>query len=885
MMAIISHKRFLLNLTHVPFRNIHNNDSSCDDFGLYHKPIGLEFKCPYPSPFKLPVHYDVPKDYVPQCILQMKSEPMDKLWYGTYCKLSTCLIEMDLNSEFDVIEEVGSMISMQFDKQRPTKPTHIGALQRQYHPKLKQYAELNSTVIGEVPSLTAEEGQLELLSEFYPYHIPAPINTYIAPQYSDELTEQLLLEQSNTIFKEHYQLRRIEATEILAFVVNSAEPTADDHNLGNIPIAYGLKSPKMKIECMRNMLTDVFKACKEKDIHLLATVFDGQFYKLIVRLKENKPLTKYQLMKDLWKDITSWDKNKCLNFLTWFCKIANDDEDAIAHGSKLPAGKEYIQGNCSIKWKRNTNGKKVLSIGTNGRNSHNLFLSDIKTPTNPEAWIHEKNTAKKQSKKQVPIRNLTSKDIDKLLEGSKYGRKRRAKASQAELLSYDSDSDEYKSEDDPDFDINDMQMSFDSEESDEDTTEDDLLNESTFAVPTTEVGGDFLRCCLAELQKFNNNHKWTSKDTSDLYDDFLATMPKIWKLYRYELDAMMEVIHEFTGIKIFNKSDVKAIKVKQLWRNLGNNMDSLTNVSLNTTIVTSTTVPSLSLLCRTKILHDNYPVQALRVSTANCKLKASLIQWKESSTVPAVLNIPGTDFSHDIYWYPEQNEDVGQLQNFTFDPTHIISNVRNHLSKKPYAGLSTEAWKEVSQVAHEILPKCYITEQLDRQSAAIAQQFFCEDVQNKMEELGFDKEAEFCEKIHKFYASVDERGISYKDRLRDMQDLADYLSDRFPLQFPLPMKHIGNIPVTTYEAIMQTISCRFILYHIKGSAYSQRYVSTLGIESFFSDLTRNQFYGLGQPKAVALPRMVSRIVAINSIKHNSQRYIIIYNNLQIYIAK
>ena len=73
---------------------------------MYHKPVGLELKCPFPSPFKMPVHYELPKDYIPQCILQMKTQDLEKLWYGTYSKLSTCLLEMDLNPQHVVIEDV-----------------------------------------------------------------------------------------------------------------------------------------------------------------------------------------------------------------------------------------------------------------------------------------------------------------------------------------------------------------------------------------------------------------------------------------------------------------------------------------------------------------------------------------------------------------------------------------------------------------------------------------------------------------------------------------------------------------------------------------------------------------------------------------------------------
>ena len=45
-------------------------------------------------------------------------------------------------------------------------------------------------------------------------------------------------------------------------------------------------------------------------------------------------------------------------------------------------------------------------------------------------------------------------------------------------------------------------------------------------------------------------------------------------------------------------------------------------------------------------------------------------------------------------------------------------------------------------------------------------------------------------------------------------------------------------------------------------------MSTLAIESFFSDLTWYEFSGLGAPKAVDIPKLISHIVHVNTIKHD-----------------
>ena len=45
----------------------------------------------------------------------------------------------------------------------------------------------------------------------------------------------------------------------------------------------------------------------------------------------------------------------------------------------------------------------------------------------------------------------------------------------------------------------------------------------------------------------------------------------------------------------------------------------------------------------------------------------------------------------------------------------------------------------------------------------------------------------------------------------------------------------------------------------------------LAIESFFSDLSRFKFGGLGAPKAVDIPKLISHVVYINTTKHDPKR--------------
>ena len=90
--------------------------------------------------------------------------------------------------------------------------------------------------------------------------------------------------------------------------------------------------------------------------------------------------------------------------------------------------------------------------------------------------------------------------------------------------------------------------------------------------------------------------------------------------------------------------------------------------------------------------------------------------------------------------------------------------------------------------------------------------------------------------------------------------------------YPPATTHIAGIPLKTYEALLHCISTRFSLFNLSsGKSYNSRSISTLAVESFFSDLSRFEFGGLGALKAVDIPKLISHVVYINTTKHDPER--------------
>ena len=85
---------------------------------------------------------------------------------------------------------------------------------------------------------------------------------------------------------------------------------------------------------------------------------------------------------------------------------------------------------------------------------------------------------------------------------------------------------------------------------------------------------------------------------------------------------------------------------------------------------------------------------------------------------------------------------------------------------------------------------------------------------------------------------------------------------------PPPINYFKSMPVPTYESLMQGISTRLQIYVLSTMPINQRSISTVGIESFFSDITHMEFSGLGCPKAVDIPRLITHVTELNTIRHD-----------------
>ena len=431
--------------------------------------------------------------------------------------------------------------------------------------------------------------------------------------------------------------------------------------------------------------------------------------------------------------------------------------------------------------------------------------------------------------------------------------------------------------DDPDYVVDDSDLEFicDSDYSDDDS--EDLGLELQDIIADTEEGTteitfleDLLQC-LRELKR--GKIDWMEMDVNDLVNTFLENPQECTKLTHNELNQIRTLIQTYTGIKVFNISDLKAVKINKLLANLQTASHELITTSKRS--CQSKKVKTLQQLARVPVMQPFYSKEYLQIVVANTMFESAAKQWLNKSPVPMEIRVDQEDgdfFEHPCHSYPEYSEKHQQHEYRCIDPGHTLANMRSQISRYGYEFCKKAAFFKVSETNHKVLPRSILEDRLDRQSIRIAKRFFSVEVEEELTKNGDTQEAKFVRLVRNWFEACDECGIDVYTRVRHLDEFADFLGNLIEWEeMPPPFGYIKGMPIPTYEALMQGITTRLQIFQLSNMPINQRSISTIGIESFFSKLTAMEFSGLGCPKAVDIPRLISHVTELNSIWHDTNR--------------
>ena len=799
-------------------------------------------------------------------LVAMKCRKMTKCWTCFCTKFSVVVIESEYETE--TWNEVWKAVKELYDSRTPKHPKTINENKKKFEELMDIYIHENSRILAELPKVDGTVGKLIAADKFSPYCKPVQTNRRGMSITLEGSFQDTSFEMSE-IIEEGVNFLRVEASEIIAFVATDSDRICKPGIPPHLPIAYGLRGHSLNMKVMRNMVNDIRDELKMNETSVLCEVYDGQFHSLIVRSESGKALTRLQHTISNFKEMmNNNDKFDMVEKLLIYSDVSPDDKSEIA---KLKFKSMKIEHLSTVKISM----KKVLR--TTGRRKNvirKIFietlpkgyyaLKDIVTFHREELWRRYLKNIKPARRTSVG-NVLTPAEIGQMIEGTKVLRRiskhKDGNLNESEIIE--------EEEDDPDYNpYDESQISDDSDVDLDECPEHNISNLSS-----TSSGQSCIKLILTELRKLNNKHDWRNKTIDTFIREFLSSKKNISKLFKYELDIINKQVFEFFGKNLFQKNDSKPVRVNKVFQQLRQMPQLLVIESSDEDNIDYFQPKSLLNIYRDFVTSKQYPKEYLAAPLCTINHMQSVLKWESETSIPIQVDLDCLEERHIIFNYPEFSERRNQLEMRTFDYTHILNNLRYHICNKGFVGVSKDAFINVSETNHDVLPRAIVEDKMDRQNSTISQRFFSEDVEQILIQNENDTEADFCQKTRNWFRACDERGLEIKLRLKYLHDMYDLLLSKCNMcDYPPPTTHIQGIPIRTNEAMLHTISTRFSLFGLStNKSYNTRAISTLAVESFFSDLTRYEFSGLGAPKAVDIPKLISHVVHVNTTKHDPSR--------------
>ena len=206
---------------------------------------------------------------------------------------------------------------------------------------------------------------------------------------------------------------------------------------------------------------------------------------------------------------------------------------------------------------------------------------------------------------------------------------------------------------------------------------------------------------LEDLQAYDDK-KWKKHTVGYLYPDILRSGHQLMsKCTKEELKIIANIIHAYTGHQFFNTSLNKATNANMIVKAFeGGNFVNETSRKKKKNIPHQ---PLTLLKCAQNcIMHESYPFLVLKVAYAKLRYLISYSDWLNNATVNMSTCIPRklagkSNVYIDLFCYPEYNVLHGQIEPHTLDYSHIITNVRSHISRHGYDYCKKEHFLQLCQ--------------------------------------------------------------------------------------------------------------------------------------------------------------------------------------------
>ena len=215
---------------------------------------------------------------------------------------------------------------------------------------------------------------------------------------------------------------RVEASQILAFVITNSERICNPGIPPHLPIAYGLRGHSLPMKIMLQMLNDIQNELKKVDAKVLCEVYDGQFHSIIVKSASEKPLTRLQHMQNYFKEVMiNYNRDELICKLLVNSDISDEDVRELSQ-TKFKNGSTKHINSITLEMKK-VNKKKLIirRMYIKTKPIDNTCMQNIRTKHRGDIWLKFLKQ-KVDLHKEKRITDLSSRELQKMMEGIKVHR-------------------------------------------------------------------------------------------------------------------------------------------------------------------------------------------------------------------------------------------------------------------------------------------------------------------------------------------------------------------------------------------------------------------------------------------------------------------------------
>ena len=818
----------------------------------------IEIKCPFPSGNQMPVHYSIPVYYVCQCLSEMAVLETDTLIYVSYSKESTTFFKLEFDAE--LWDEVLAEITSIYDQQHPVQPRKLRPAVQILKSKFRDFVNNKVTFLAEFPSLDLEDSGQFRECEDVPFRF-----CHHKLAHDEQVTVEgalLICESALKVIDNGYNLLRKRATEVMVWVLTNKDRNSKLEIPCSLPIAYGLKDYKLTNQAFRCATEEILKECRKRGIRVFSFATDGQWIQTMVRDGTKRPLTIYELQKDVWSDVQKLTKAELVRKIALLNKITGNEDDILSAVHVQRVVKDIDHQNSST----------VLYVF-----SKDIAFEKITTSSDERVWLSSKSQPKKNTDNQeTSTPSLETMNTDWLPDSIISTLQEREDSDiQSVLETVDRDSapdstvtftDRVSYEETPAESTSDKIDSF------------QVCQEEHFSQPTTPtriplINNDFILNSVFQLLRSDakTGKHWNNLEIKDL-ETVLKSKASIADLTHNEINVICTGLISLlpTTIPEIRTSWKKGKKLEVLGALLEiNELDH----DLFHRKSKQKNVKRLQQLAIQAIQSKRYPKLVLSAAYASYLFPSVLKEWQNGSTIGPHVKVEG--FEDDIpFWfsYPERNESTGEIMCKSLDCSHNLTHLRVLTCTNGFGNVTSDGWKACARANTTALKVPLVEDIIDKQSVPNARTHFSSEVETWLKENNFEEAGKLTRLVRNWYEASDSPGISSVDRVQHLIDMRTFLlGDTDFGKFPPKKRYINGIPVVTFQGMCIDIDTKIQMYGITGS-YNIRSVGSLAAETTVGVLQSLSPVSQVSIKARDVPALMSTLVEVMTCKINTDRY-------------